>query len=179
MMLRGGHWEDTHALFVSTFTIASATSGLTRPLTRIKWKCLDLTLVVSASQLVRRLDPAAVPPETFTGFSQERGVIQARMSKGFQFRQAQMKIAGRLLTDLHPNGTVRIVFIAQTGGGNECPVRARNLDGAEIIFLTCGLTPGRAAALRAELERNKVVSVDTSMGETVAAKFRRGSAAGA
>jgi hypothetical protein len=101
------------------------------------------------------------------------------MSKGFQFRKAQMKITGRLLADLYPNGTVRIVFIPQTGGGNECPVRARNLEGAEIIFLTCGLTPGRAAALRAELERNKGVGIDATMDESVAAKFRRASAAGA
>jgi hypothetical protein len=80
---------------------------------------------------------------------------------------------------LHQNGTVRIVFIAHTGGGNECPVTARNLNGAEIIFLTCGLTPERAAALRAELERNKGVGVETTMDESVAAKFRRASAAGA
>ena len=103
----------------------------------------------------------------------------ARMPQGVQFRQAQMKIAGRLLADLHLNGTVRIVFIAHVGGGNECPVTARTLNGAEIIFLACGLTPGRAAALREELERNKGVSVETAMDESVAAKFRRASAAGA
>ena len=101
------------------------------------------------------------------------------MPKDVQFRQAQMKIAGRLLADLHPNGTVRIVFIAHVGGGNECPVTARTLNGAEIIFLACGLTPKRAAALREELERNKGIGVETAIDESVAAKFRRASAAGA
>jgi len=51
------------------------------------------------------------------------------------------QIPGRLLADLHPNGTVGIVFIASVGGGNECPLTARSLDAAEIDFVTCGLTP--------------------------------------
>jgi hypothetical protein len=38
--------------------------------------------------------------------------------------------------------------------------------------MTCGLTPERAAALRSELERNKVVSVDVSIDDAVAAKSR-------
>ncbi len=82
------------------------------------------------------------------------------------------KIPGTLLADLHPNGTVRIVFIARVGGGNETPLTASNLDAAEIAFMTCGLTPERAAALRSELERNKVVRVDVSIDDAVAAKFR-------
>jgi hypothetical protein len=82
------------------------------------------------------------------------------------------EIPGRLLADLHPNGTVRLVFIAHVGGGNECPIAAKDLDTAEIDFVrTCGLTPERAAALRAELDRNKVVSVETSINAAVAAKF--------
>jgi hypothetical protein len=101
------------------------------------------------------------------------------MPKGVQFREAQMNISGRLLADLHPNGTVRIVFIAYTGGGNETPLTANDLDAAEIVFMTCGLTPDRAAALRTELDRNKVVSIETSMDEAVAVKFRRAAAAGA
>jgi hypothetical protein len=40
--------------------------------------------------------------------------------------------------------------------------------------VTCGLTPERAAALRTELDRNKVVSVETSMDDAVAEKFRHG-----
>ena len=87
------------------------------------------------------------------------------------------QIAGRLLADFHPNGTVRIVFIAHTGGGNESPLTSKNLDTAEIDFVTYGLTPERAAALRTELERNKVVSVETSIYDAVAAKFRYSSMA--
>ena len=49
---------------------------------------------------------------------------------------------------------------------------AKNLDAAEIVFTTCGLTPERAVVLRAELERNEVVSVQTSIDDAVAAKFR-------
>ena len=82
------------------------------------------------------------------------------------------KIPGRLLADLHPNGTVRIVFIASVGGGNETPFTAESLDAAEIVFMTCGLTADRAAALRAELERNKVSSVETNIDDGVAAVFR-------
>jgi hypothetical protein len=48
----------------------------------------------------------------------------------------------------------------------------RRSDSAEIVFKTCGLTPERAAALRAELDRNKVVSVETSIDGAVAEKFR-------
>ena len=82
------------------------------------------------------------------------------------------RITGRLLAALHPNGTVRIVFIAGVGGGNEVPFTAKSLDAAEIVFMTCSLTRERAAALRTELERNKVVSVETSVDDAVAAKFR-------
>ena len=80
---------------------------------------------------------------------------------------------GRLLTDLHPNGTVRMVFIVHTGVGNECPITAKDLDAAEIDFVgTYGLTPERASALRTELDRNKVVSVKTSIDAEIASKFR-------
>jgi hypothetical protein len=82
------------------------------------------------------------------------------------------KIPGRLLADLHPNGTVRIVFIATNGGGNGTPFTAKNLDAAELIFMTCGLTPIRAAAIRAELERNKVASTQTNLDDAVVEKFR-------
>jgi len=83
------------------------------------------------------------------------------------------EIPGRLLADMHPNGAVRMVFIAHTGGGNEAPLTAKNLDAAETDFVsTCGLTPERASALRAELDRNKVVSAETTIDAAVAAKFR-------
>jgi hypothetical protein len=83
-----------------------------------------------------------------------------------------MKIPGRLITDLYPNGTVRLVFIAHSGGGNECPVTAMDLDAAEVLFMTCGMMPERASALRTELQRNKVASVETSVDEDVAARYR-------
>jgi hypothetical protein len=82
------------------------------------------------------------------------------------------KIPGGLLADLHPNGTVRIVFIASDDGGNEVPFTVKNVDAGEIVFVTCGLPPERATALRAELERNKVAGVETSIDDAVAAKYR-------
>jgi hypothetical protein len=81
------------------------------------------------------------------------------------------KIPGKLLADVHPNGTVRIAFIA-SDGGNGTPFTAKSLDAAEVIFMTCGLTPIRAAEIRAELQRNKIVSVQTSLDDAVAEKFR-------
>ena len=85
------------------------------------------------------------------------------------------EITGGLLADLHPNGTVRIFFIAHVGGGNEAPLTAKDLDTAEIDFVkTCGLTPERASALRTELDRNKVVSVETRIDGAVPAKFHYG-----
>jgi hypothetical protein len=84
------------------------------------------------------------------------------------------KIPGRLIVDLFPDGTVRMVFLPHTGAGdgNASPLTAKDLDAAEIIFMTCGLTPERAAALRAEVKRNEVASVDTSIDIRIAAKFR-------
>ena len=83
------------------------------------------------------------------------------------------EIKGRLIVDLHPAGTVRMVSIAHTGGGYESPITAKNLDAAEHDFVKMwGLTPERATALRAELERNKVVSAETSIDDAVAEKFR-------
>jgi len=73
------------------------------------------------------------------------------------------EIKGSLIVDLHPAGTVRMVFIAQTGDGNEAPLTAKNLDAAELDFVRlCGLTPERASALRAELQRSKASSVQTN-----------------
>jgi hypothetical protein len=83
------------------------------------------------------------------------------------------EITGKLLADLHPNGTVRMAFIAHTGGGKEAPLIVKSLDTAEMDFVrVCGLTPERAAALRAELDRNKTVSVETTIDAGVAAIFR-------
>ena len=83
------------------------------------------------------------------------------------------EIKGSLIVDLHPAGTVRMVFIAHTGGGYESPITAMNLDAAELDFVRmCGLTPERASALRTELDRNKVVSSEASIDAAFAAKFR-------
>jgi hypothetical protein len=69
------------------------------------------------------------------------------MPPNFYEENPMPDIAGTLLADLHPNGTVRMVFIAHVGGGNECPMTANNLDAAEMDFVkTCGLTPERASA---------------------------------
>ena len=89
-----------------------------------------------------------------------------------QARDRTVKIPGRLIVDLFPDGMVRIVFLARTGDGNASPLTAEDLDAAEVLFITCGLTPERAAALRAEVERNDVASVDTSVDVGIAAKFR-------
>ena len=84
-----------------------------------------------------------------------------------------MQMAGWLLADLHLNGTVRIVFIAHSGGGNESPITAKNLHTAESEFVTYGLTPEQAASLREELERNKSVRIETSIEDSMAEKCRR------
>jgi hypothetical protein len=83
------------------------------------------------------------------------------------------KLKGTLMADLRPeNGTVRVAFISTLGGGNVSPVKAIDLDAAEIIFQTCGLSEEQAAAFRAKVQRNKVASIETTVDEQVAAKFR-------
>ena len=46
------------------------------------------------------------------------------------------KIPGRLMVDMHPDGMVRLMFIASTEGGNESPVKAMDLDAAEVLLMT-------------------------------------------
>lgn len=83
------------------------------------------------------------------------------------------QIPGSLIVDLHPNGTVRMVFLPRVGDRNASPLIAKNLDEAELDFInTCGLTIERAAALRAEVTRNGVATVETSIDEGMVAKFR-------
>ncbi len=57
------------------------------------------------------------------------------------------KIPGKLIVDMFPDGTVRLVFLADIGGGNvnASPVTAKDLDAAEALFMdvwiiarTCG-----------------------------------------
>jgi hypothetical protein len=83
------------------------------------------------------------------------------------------EVIGRLITDLHPNGKVRMVFLASVGGGFEKPQMANNLDIAEGEFAnTLGLTPERAAELRAQLEREKVADAVIGIDAEVASTFR-------
>jgi hypothetical protein len=83
------------------------------------------------------------------------------------------KLRGTLMADLHPeNRTVRIVFISTFAAGNVAPVNAIDLDAAEIIFQTCGLSEEQAAAFRGKVQRNKVASIEVTVDEEVAAKFQ-------
>ncbi len=82
------------------------------------------------------------------------------------------KIPGRLIVDLFSDGMVRIVFLPTVDQRNATPVTVEDLYAAELLFLTCGLTTDRAAALRDEVKRSKVASTDVSVDEEVAAKFR-------
>ena len=82
------------------------------------------------------------------------------------------EIAGMLLSDSRPNGTVRMIFIADGSSGNELAIEVKDLDTAELDFvLTFGLTTELAAALRRGLERNKVFCLGTSLNEAIAAMF--------
>jgi hypothetical protein len=84
------------------------------------------------------------------------------------------QISGRLIVDLHPDGTVRMLFVTETRvGENETPMTVKNLNAAEIdLVTTWGLTLEQAASLRTQLERNSFASIDALVDEVVAAKFR-------
>jgi hypothetical protein len=82
------------------------------------------------------------------------------------------KFPGKLIVDLTVDGTVRLVFLPSSGDRNATPVTVEDLYAAEMLFLACGLMPDRAAMLRAELKQNRVASVDVSVDEEIAAKFR-------
>jgi len=82
------------------------------------------------------------------------------------------KIPGRLIVDMFPDGTVRLVFLAKTGSGNASPFTAKDLDAVEALFMTFGLTMEGAAALRGTVKRNKVASIEISIDEEIAQKFR-------
>ena len=57
--------------------------------------------------------------------------------------------------------------------GKACPVQAKDREAVEAHFMMCGLSAERAAALRNEMERNKIARADMSVDEDVAVKFRR------
>jgi hypothetical protein len=82
------------------------------------------------------------------------------------------KIPGRLIVDLLPDGEFRIVSLATSEAGNSSPIKAKDIDAGEFLFLNCGMSVERAAALRAELVRNKIASVDIIVDEEIARRFR-------
>jgi hypothetical protein len=55
--------------------------------------------------------------------------------------------------------------------GDDAPITAKAFDGTEVVFMMCGLPPERAAALRADVEHNKIASVETRIDELVARSF--------
>jgi hypothetical protein len=81
------------------------------------------------------------------------------------------EITGMLLSDLLPNGTVRITFVTDDDR-NEPAIKVKDLDAAEADFTgTFGLTPELAAALRYALEQHKVFCLETTIDGQVAAIF--------
>jgi hypothetical protein len=84
------------------------------------------------------------------------------------------EIKGTLLADWCPDDRVRIVFQVGEGSRDEPIFAVKNLDTAEREFIrTLGLTPERAANLRAQLERNRVFCVQVTLDDTVAPMFCR------
>jgi hypothetical protein len=84
------------------------------------------------------------------------------------------EIAGKLLADLRLDGTVRMVFVAGEGTGDEPAFTVENLDTAEKEFVrTFGLTREHAAGLRGQLEHNKVFCVAVTLDDTIAPMFCR------
>jgi len=82
------------------------------------------------------------------------------------------KIPGRLIVDLFPDGTVRLIFLPTVGQQIASPVTVEDIYAAEFLFMKCGLTADRAAALRDEVKRNKAASTVVSVDKDVAAKSR-------
>jgi hypothetical protein len=82
------------------------------------------------------------------------------------------KIPGRLIVDLLPDGKLRLTFLPNSGGKNAATIRAIDLDVAMALFMACGLSAERAAALRTEVIRNNVATLVIGVDEEVAAKFR-------
>ena len=84
--------------------------------------------------------------------------------------QHMAEITGRLITDLNPDGTVRLVFIAK-GSGNERPLVLKDL-GAAVDFIKTLVTLEQAAVLRGQLERDRMADAVITIQEEVAATFR-------
>ena len=81
------------------------------------------------------------------------------------------EITGRLITDLNPDGTVRMVFVASKGGSNERPLVLKDLDAAVDIIKTL-VTLEQAAVLRGQLVRDRMADAVITIQEEVAATFR-------
>ena len=78
------------------------------------------------------------------------------------------EIAGMLLSDLLPDGSVRISFLSDSGTGKELVFTVNNLEAAEAYFVQIvHLTPQLAAAIRQAMERNKVVFLGMSLSEEI------------
>jgi len=82
-----------------------------------------------------------------------------------------LNVTGRFIADLNPNGSVRMVFIPTTGGGNERPVVFDTVDDA-VNFVKTFLTLEKVAAMRQELQRDKRADTVVEMGENLAGTFR-------
>ncbi len=67
------------------------------------------------------------------------------------------------MTDLHPNGTVRMVFIASQGGGNERPLLSKSLYAAQD-FIKTFVNPKTAMTLRAQVEQDKMADAVIAIG---------------
>jgi len=82
-------------------------------------------------------------------------------------------ITGKLISDLQPNGIVRMVFSVGGGSGTEPALTVKNLDTTELEFVrTLGLTPERVGRMHAQLERNRIFCAEVSLEDEVAAMFR-------
>ena len=61
------------------------------------------------------------------------------------------KIPRRLIVDMFPDCTVRLVYLPSSGDRNTSPVTVEDPYAAEELFMMCGLSQERALALRAEV----------------------------
>jgi hypothetical protein len=94
-------------------------------------------------------------------------------TEGLIIEYARMaKIHGRLIVDMQGDNTVHMVFLASFGRVNESQFIVKNLNAAEVLLRTCGLTQDQVASLRAEVTLNKITGVDVSLDEEIAARFR-------
>jgi len=89
-----------------------------------------------------------------------------------------MKVEGRFLADLLPNGIVQMQFVPNGWNGNAHPLVAKGVSEAEGDLVSFfDFTPAKAQALIADLEKDKHVDGLISIDEAkVPALFSRRSA---